>query len=160
MFTRKQRITAGAAGVVAAAGLTLGLTASANAAPLPKPKPPVCELSGRNVVQLKDGASTYTYLARFASAPAGPGTEVISGWIRDAYEPVPVNLPVHGVAFQAGPGCDMVFSVAYPVTGPDAGNQGVRTFSGAVAHRHLAGAWSETGTEDGAGTFTLAFPVN
>ena len=158
MFTR-QRITAAVAAFVAAAGLSVaGLAATANAA-TPPANPghhATCELDGRNVVSLTYLGTTYNYPAVFETARDG----LVTGWLHDGYEPVPLNLPVNGVAIKSGRDCDVVFSVVYPDHGPDAGNQGVRTFSGALDHRHLAGAVSETGTEDLAVPFSLLFPVH
>ena len=44
-----------------------------------------------------------------------------------------------------------------PTAGPDAGAQGVRTFSGVLDHRHLKGSVSETGTEGLVAPFALEF---
>jgi hypothetical protein len=118
---------------------------------------PVKHLNGFNVLKLVDGTTTYTYPALFLSHYAGGGVWVISGIIRDNYEPVHVNLQVHGIQF----GNDVVLSVSYPTTGPDAGNQGVRTFSGVIgAGEHVTGDYSETGPENIAGTFLLVFPAH
>jgi hypothetical protein len=105
-----------------------------------------------NLVLTFDG-NTYTYNTHLTLRWIAPGLLLVGGTLTDNYEPVHIKLPVHGVVF----GNKVVFSVSYPTTGPDAGSQGVRTFSGVVGpFGHVAGAWSETGTEAGSGTFTLA----
>jgi hypothetical protein len=96
--------------------------------------------------------TTYTYDVSLHEQFVAPGVELISGTLRDTYEPAAISLPVHGIQF----GDDAVLSVKYPTSGIDAGDQGVRTFSGTVGlFGHVTGHWSETGTENGSGPFTL-----
>ena len=102
--------------------------------------------------------STYTYRVHFLTlllrGHHGIKVELLSGALRDTYEPQALTLPLYG----AISGNQVVFSVRYPVTGVDAGNQGVRTFSGTIGHHgQVTGTWSETGTEAGTGPFSLVF---
>lgn len=97
--------------------------------------------------------NTYTYNVRLHEQWVAPGVVLVTGHLRDSYEPQAISLPVTGVIFD---GNDVVLSVQYPATGTDAGNQGVRTFSGTVGpHGYVTGSWSETGSEAGSGPFTL-----
>lgn len=97
---------------------------------------------------------TYNYNVRLRTQWVAPGTFLVRGYLTDSYEPQAINLPVRGVIFGNG---DVVLSVQYPTTGPDAGNQGLRTFSGQITgpHGQVTGVWDETGTEAGSGPFTL-----
>jgi hypothetical protein len=140
----------GAATIAATAG-----TASASEVHHVMPVVHPTHLNGRNELKLVLNGTTYTYNVRFTSFNLGGGTSLIVGSLRDTYEPHAITLQVHGVQF----GNDVVFSVVYPTTGPDAGNQGVRTFSGTIVLGHVTGSWSETGTEAGAGTWSLEFPA-
>lgn len=119
------------------------------------------QLNGRNEVVLTYDGSTYTYQVQFRTlllrGPHGTKVELLTGKLTDAYEPVPLTMPLSGIIS----GNHVVFSVSYPAKGPDAGNQGVRTFSGTI-NRHsgkVTGTWSETGSEAGSGPFYLAFPA-
>jgi hypothetical protein len=97
--------------------------------------------------------NTYSYNVHLRTQWVAPGVVLVRGHLTDAYEPQAISLPVTGVIFN---GNDVVLSVQYPATGPDAGNQGVRTFSGTIGlHGAVSGNWSETGTEAGSGAFTL-----
>jgi hypothetical protein len=127
--------------------------------PKPVRLPAACQTTGRasDNLSLTFGTTTFNYQVRLHETNVGPwwsGVKVISGTLCDPYEPVqPAIFQVHGVQF----GNDAVFSVQYPTTGPDAGNQGIRSFAGNVGlFGHTAGHWSETGTEGGSGPFTLA----
>jgi hypothetical protein len=150
-----------AIGLAASAAITAGVAVPATAAFASPASPahniPVTCASPVNHDQLslKLGTSTYNYKVRLQLQTISffPRVEVVSGTLCDNYEPVHIALPVHGIVF----GNVVVISVQYPSTGPDAGNQGVRTFSGVIGpFGHVIGSWSETGAEAGAGTFTLA----
>lgn len=144
-------------GIAAIAGsVALSTSASASTVNRPAPLPAACRTHVRasDDLQLKLGTSTFNYQARLRLSPVlfQRGVLTISGTLCDANEPVPLVLPVHGVIF----GNLAVFSVSYPTVGVDAGNQGVRTFSGVIGrHGQVLGRWSETGTENGSGPFTL-----
>lgn len=132
--------------------------ASAATTNVPKPLPAACRTMTFNSDKLTliDSGSPFNYQMRLHLTPVGPwwtGVSVVSGTLCDTYEPVTLVLPVHGIVF----GRNVVISVQYPSVGPDAGTQGVRTFSGVIGpFGHVIGSWTETGTEAGAGTFTLA----
>lgn len=94
----------------------------------------------------------YTYNVKLHETWIAPGFKVVSGTLRDTYEPQPINLPVYGVDFNG----DAVLSVQYPATGVDAGPQGLRTFVGNVGpHGSVTGTYSETGSEAASGPFSL-----
>jgi hypothetical protein len=149
-----------------AAAITLGIlglaggaagAASASVTHPHIPPPSACRATmfSHDRLTLTDGTTNFVYRVNLHLTPAGPifnPVEVVSGALCDTYEPIPIALPVHGVVF----GDNVVFSVAYPSTGPDAGDQGVRTFSGVIGPwGQVSGSWSETGTEAGSGPFTL-----
>lgn len=143
---------------IAATALTLSTGAASAFASTTTPHiPSACRatLFSHDKLTLTLGTSDFTYKVNLHLTPAGPffsNVEVVSGTLCDTYEPVPLALPVHGITF----GDDVVFSVAYPSTGVDAGDQGVRTFSGVIGPWGMVtGDWTETGTEAGSGTFTL-----
>jgi hypothetical protein len=141
------------AGTVAAVAVPVGVAAtSASAATVAPAAVMSYRVPAPDQLKLTYQGNTYTYKVQLREQWVAPGVEVISGHLTDTYEPVAINLPVHGIQF----GNDAVLSVSYPTTGPDAGNQGVRTFSGVVGlHGATSGNWSETGTEAGSGPFTL-----
>jgi hypothetical protein len=147
-------IAAGAiAGSVALAG---GASAATTNVPAPH-LPAACQthVRGSDNLQLTFDNQTFRYQVRLRLSPVffQRGVLVVSGTLCDTNEPVPLVLPVHGVIFGHG---IAILSVVYPTVGPDAGNQGVRTFSGVIGpHGSVAGTWSETGTEAGSGPFTL-----
>jgi hypothetical protein len=142
------------AGTVAFAG---GASAATTGQPHPTQLPRACATHVRasDNLRLNLGTSNFNYQVRLRLAPVffQRGVLVISGTLCDTNEPIPAVLPVHGVIF----GHVAVFSVSYPTTGPDAGNQGVRTFVGVIGpHGQIVGGhWSETGTEAGSGLFSL-----
>lgn len=140
------------AGSVAFAG---GASAATTNHPAPLPRACAVHVRSSDNLRLNLGASNFNYQVRLRLAPVffQRGVLVVSGTLCDTNEPVPLVLPVHGVIF----GHVAVFSVSYPTTGPDAGNQGVRTFVGVIGpHGQIVGGhWSETGTEAGSGLFSL-----
>lgn len=144
------------AGGVSAVAATAASAASAAPAVTMAAHVSQARLSGPNVLSLTFNGHTYNYNIRTATIPVSRNLSLVAGSLRDSYEPQPVNLPIQGVIF----GNDVVLSVQYPTTGPDAGPQGVRTFSGTIgAHGHVSGTWNETGSENGSGTFSLLFPA-
>jgi hypothetical protein len=115
-------------------------------------------LVGSNVLELTFNGSTFVYKVHFVAVPIAPGVWLITGTLKDKYEPVPITLPLDGVQI----GKTVIFSVSYPTTGVDAGDQGVRTFVGTFDHHEINdGTWSETGTEGGGSgeSWDLQFPV-
>jgi hypothetical protein len=149
-----RKLAAGIASAALLGGGALAVAATSASAAVAAPASLVAYHPAPSPDQLKlqfEG-NTYTYNVNLREVRVAPGTELVFGMLRDSYEPHAINLPVDGVQF----GNDVVISVQYPSTGPDAGNQGVRTFSGVVGpHGHVTGSWSETGTEAGSGAFTL-----
>ena len=113
--------------------------ASASTTNVPAPLPRACAVhtfQGDNL-RLNLGASNFNYQVRLRLSPVlfQRGVLVVSGTLCDANEPIPMVVPVHGIIF----GHVAVISVSYPTFGPDAGNQGVRTFVGVIGpfgHRH------------------------
>ena len=152
-FLAVSAVAAGAlAGSVAFAGGASAAVTSHRPAPLPRACAVHSPFSDR--LQLTFNNTNYNYQVRLRLSPVffQRGVLVVSGTLCDLNEPVPLVLPVHGIIF----GHVAVFSVSYPTTGPDAGNQGVRTFAGIIGpFGHVTGSWSETGTEAGSGPFTL-----
>lgn len=148
---------------VAAIGTSVAFAsgASASTTNVPAPLPRACAVHTfrSDNLQLNLGASSFNYQVRLRLTPIfqfqrGSGVILISGTLCDTYEPIPLVLPVHGLIFDHGV---VVLSVDYPTVGPDAGNQGVRTFVGVIGpHGQVNGTWSETGTEAGSGPFHLA----
>ncbi len=167
-FSRSKKWLYGAAIPLVLAGGAA--TAAASSAPAASAAPAVTvaahhpayhqwQLRGPNQVKLTYQGSTYTYQVRFIQQRAygqqyGPQwwahqqDALLTGRLADSY--LPGILPINGVVF----GNHVVFSVVYP------GNQGVRTFSGAIdSNGKVSGLWTETGSEAGSGPFTLAFPA-
>jgi hypothetical protein len=149
-----RKLAAGIASAALLGGGALAVAATSASAAVAAPASLVAYHPGFNPDELKlqfEG-NTYTYNVNLREVRVAPGVELVFGTLRDTYEPHAINLQVDGVQF----GNDVVISTQYPTTGPDAGNQGDRTFSGVVGpHGHVTGSWSETGTEDGSGAFTL-----
>jgi len=118
------------------------------------------QLNGPNKVVLTYAGSQYTYKVQFRTllfrGPHGIKVELLTGKLRDTYEPKALTMRLSGSIS----GNKVVFSVSYPSKGPDAGNQGVRTFKGTIdKHGKVTGTWSETGSEAGSGPFHLVFPA-
>lgn len=141
-----------------ASSVALASGASAATTNHPAPLPRACATHSfrSDDLRLNLGASTFHYQVRLRIQPElfQRGVFAVNGTLCDTNEPIPLVLPVHGVLFGHGV---VVLSVVYPTVGPDAGNQGVRTFSGVIGpHGQVNGTWSETGTEAGTGPFHLA----
>jgi hypothetical protein len=125
----------------------------------------VWNLNGSNTVEAVYQGTTYSYSVTFKQyGSCLGGTLTDSGY--------PTTGPIHGVIS----GNHVTFSFAYP----SGSVQGTRTFDGYIHphwYRHwywhngwhfwwtfkvgtLSGNWSETGTENGSGTFSLANSVH
>ncbi len=167
MNIRKWVAGVSAAGLLGGGAVALAAT-SASAATMPaatmsavKPLPAAqqWQLNGRNEVVLTFNGNTYTYHVQFRTQIVrehGGKVELLTGTLRDTYEPSAISLPITGVIN----GNHVTFSVSYPRYGVDAGNQGVRTFSGTIRNfGHVSGNWSETGSEGGSGTWYLTAPA-
>lgn len=149
-----------ALGATAGAGLLALALAGPASASTAKPHLP---LPFSDTLTLTSGGSTFVYRVHLHETPVGPwwdptSVELITGTLRDTYEPVPISLPVYGVEFDHG---KVVISVSYPTTGVDAGGQGVRTFSGQELgfgpFSPVKGTFTETGPNMESGPFTLLF---
>lgn len=100
-------------------------------------------LSGSNQVKLVYQGVTYTYKVQFRQL----GNQLF-GTLTDSY--LPGTLPVNGLVN----GGNVMFYVSY------GGVQGDRAFIGNIGtHGAVSGNWTETGSEQGSGTFTLAHAV-
>jgi hypothetical protein len=153
------------AGLAVAAGLVVGGTGAANAAtatpttqsnhhPGPACNPFAREqwnLNGSNHVEAVYLGSTFTYSVTFRQFGS-----CLTGTLTDPY--FPTTGPIFGTVF----GNHVIFSFRYP----SGSIQGTRTYIGTI-HRlgrfgrfgrsgAVSGTWSETGSENGSGTFTLA----
>lgn len=136
------------------AGTTPTPTPTVTVTPSPSPLPVTCR--SRDKITLTFNGHQFRYPVVLRLTPLRPffsGNVLVTGTLCDTYEAVPLVLNVHGLIFG---GDATVFSVRYPTVGVDAGPQGVRTFSGLVGpFGHVIGSWSETGSENGAGPFSL-----
>lgn len=162
MLSKRSKVYGGLAAGVLALGLGAGLAPAALASTSAPAKPfyNSCEANGLNVLKLTLGTANYKYPVALHTIKVN-GTGLVSGWLRDNYEPVPASFPLHGVTFRANGVCDIVVSTAYPTSGPDAGGQGVRTFSGVISKYGIVnGTYTETGKNAEAGTFSLVFPTH
>jgi hypothetical protein len=144
------------AGLAVAAALVVGGAGVASAAPVspaahttssfgPGCNPFAREqwnLNGRNRVEAVYLGSTFTYSVTFRQFGS-----CLTGTLTDPY--FPTTGPVFGTVFRN----DVTFSFRYP----SGSIQGTRTYSGTINRRGaVSGTWSETGSEQGSGTFTLA----
>lgn len=159
-----KKVIAGGAIALAAAGITVPVAASMASANVVSTTAKVTphfvfpwRLTGHNELTLTFQGNDYSYrLSRVATYPVFPGVEIVRGILTDTYEPVRINLPISGVIF----GNDVILTVNYPTTGPDAGDQGSRSFFGTIdPSGNVSGTWSETGTEGGSGTWSLSIPA-
>lgn len=166
-MNRIRKMVIGTAIAVAAVGGPVAMAATSASAATVSPAhtvsaqlpilPHQWKLNGPNVLRLTTGGHNYLYPAILHTVQVGPNLEVVSGFIHDGYEPVPVNLPIQGVIF----GKDVVLSVQYPTVGPDAGPQGDRTVSGKVGvFGHVGGTFTETGPANESGTFGFFNPAH
>jgi len=101
-------------------------------------------LSGSNTVDLWFQGQEFTYAVNFNQRGS-----CLSGTLTDTGLPSGEQiLGVHGTIF----GNHVTFSVRYPTN-----FQGTRTFNGSINRwGDVSGRWSETGTENGSGHFSLA----
>jgi len=101
-------------------------------------------LNGDNtvVVTLKGSSMTFSYPVHFVQRGG-----CLSGTLTDPF--FPTSGPIHGTVF----GRHVRFSFTYP----NGSVQGKRTFTGKIdRHGDVSGTWSETGSENGTGTWSLA----
>jgi len=101
-------------------------------------------LNGNNTVDLWFQSQEFTYAVHFNQQGS-----CLSGTLTDTGLPSgEQTLRVHGTIF----GNHVTFSVRYPTN-----FQGTRTFNGYInRHGDVSGMWSETGTENGSGNWSLA----
>lgn len=107
-------------------------------------------LNGHNQVLAVFQGNTFTYSVKFKQAGG-----CLGGTLTDPYfGSSGTTGPISGAVFKDD---HVTFSFTYP-----AGSvQGTRTFTGTIdRHGDLSGTWSETGTENASGTFTLAKDVH
>lgn len=147
----KGGVVAGSLGLLGGGAAVLATSASAATAA------PAIVMSHRtpmpDQLKLTFQGTTYTYNVQLRTQWVGNGTFLVRGHLTDTYEPQTISLPVSGVIFGNG---DVVLSLQYPTSGPDAGPQGLRTFSGHIGPGGVVtGVWDETGSEAGSGQFTL-----
>ena len=101
-------------------------------------------LSGDNTVEatLNGNSRTFSYPVDFTQRGG-----CLGGTLSDPL--FPTSGPIHGTVF----GNHVTFSFKYP----SGSIQGTRTFTGTIDRRgDVSGTWSETGSENGAGTWSLA----
>jgi hypothetical protein len=105
-------------------------------------------LNGPNTVDLVYGTGHYTYYVSFKQ-----NGSCLGGTLTDTYlPPGSPKLQISGIVN----GSYITFSVTYPT-----GYQGTRTFRGNINwHGDASGTWKETGTENGTGTWYLAYGVD
>lgn len=143
------------AGLAVAAGLVVGGAGVASAATTSSTAStyhpvPACNrfalerwnLNGANSVEAVYQGSTFTYSVTFRQFGS-----CLSGTLTDPY--YPTTGPISGTIS----GNNVTFSFRYP----KGSIQGTRTYTGTINRRGaVSGTWSETGSEAGSGTFTLA----
>jgi hypothetical protein len=99
-------------------------------------------LNGRNHVEAVYQGTTYTYSVTFKQFGS-----CLTGTLTDGY--YPTTGPIFGTVSKN----HVVFSFRYP----SGSVQGLRTYNGYINRwGAVSGTWSETGSENGSGTFTLA----
>jgi hypothetical protein len=150
---RSKKILISAAAVASLAGLAVPAAASVAAA-APAHTAVVqsyrshrdWKLSGPNTVKLVHAGGTYTYSVSFHQRG-----DQLSGTLTDLGLPAgSQTLAINGLVN----GRDVVFYVSYPPY------QGERAFIATIGqHGVVSGNWTETGTEQGNGTFSLGLPA-
>ena len=105
------------------------------------------DLNGPNTVNLTLAPATspsYFYKVTFLQFGS-----YLRGWLTDGYyQPHPVTLAIYGTVFKN----HITFSVRYPDT-----TRALRTFTGTIGKwGKVSGTWSEKGTLNESGTWTLA----
>ena len=107
------------------------------------------DVRGNNTVDLNYKGTTYTYAVHFTQHGSCVGGTLTDTGIPNG----PQTGPITGTIVRN----HVVFSFTYTYTGEV---QGTRTFNGYVSPwGHVSGTWSETGSEDGSGTWSLANSV-
>jgi hypothetical protein len=132
------------AGLAAVAGPASAATVSATAAVVPNQNPALNAWNRMNVVL--NGTTFTGYWVLLQTHRGG----LLTGWLYDPNLPTAQRyLAVHGSVS----GGVVVFAASYPAGDP----QGVRAFVGTIGSGGvgLSGNWTETGSEQGHGTFTF-----
>jgi hypothetical protein len=137
-------LVAGGAGVASAA--TVSPAAHTSSSWAPRCNPGAREqwnLNGHNTVEAVYQGTTYTYSVTFKQYGG-----CLTGTLTDLG--VPITGPISGTVYRN----HVTFSFNYGSTSI----QGIRTFTGTINRwgAVVSGTWSETGTEQGTGSFTLA----
>ena len=137
-------LVAGGAGVASAA-TTSPTTAQSNHHPACNPwARERWNLNGNNKVNAVYLGTTYTYSVTFKQAGS-----CLGGTLTDTYYAGTATGPIWGTVNKNS----VTFSFAYP----SGSVQGTRTFTGTINRwGAVSGTWSETGSEQGSGTWTLA----
>ena len=103
------------------------------------------DLSGPNTLKVSFEVSTYDYAVNFTQQGS-----CLGGSLTDQY--VPITGPIHGTVF----GDSVTFSFRYGY----GSKQGTRTFTGTINQwGHVSGTWSETGSENASGNWSLTSPA-
>jgi len=103
------------------------------------------DLSGPNTLKVGFEVSTYDYAVDFTQQGS-----CLAGTLTDQY--VPITGSIHGTVF----GDSVTFSFRYGY----GSKQGTRTFTGTINRwGHVSGTWSETGSENASGTWSLTRPA-
>jgi hypothetical protein len=103
-------------------------------------------LSGSNTVQVKFEVNTYDYPVYLTQQG-----NCLSGTLTDPG--ASFSGRIHGTVY----GNFVTFSITYPY----GSKQGTRTFNGTINQRgHVSGSWSETGSENAAGSWWLSRPAH
>lgn len=101
------------------------------------------DLNGDNTVNAVYQGHTFTYTVHFRQDGS-----CLGGQLTDTYWPGTLTGPIYGTVSRN----HVTFSFTYPSTG----HQGTRTFTGTInRYGAVAGTWSETGSENGSGTWAL-----
>jgi hypothetical protein len=160
MFSRKSRITAGVAALIAGGGLAAGLTAtSASAATVNAPRPHVCayNLNGYNVLDLTFQGNTFKYPVFLNAA----GNGLIRGILVDTGLPAGHQvLRVNGLCV----GSNVILDANYPAADPQGSRAEDMVITPVAGHPFrgtVAGVWDEAGgTENGSGTASFERQVH
>jgi hypothetical protein len=103
-------------------------------------------LSGFNTVEVKFEVNTYDYPVYLTQQG-----NCLSGTLTD--QDASFSGRIHGTVY----GNFVIFSITYP----SGSKQGTRTFNGTINQwGHVSGSWSETGSENAAGSWSLSRPAN
>jgi hypothetical protein len=103
-------------------------------------------LSGSNTAEVKFEVNTYDYPMYLTQRG-----DCLSGTLTDPG--ASFTGRIHGTVY----GNFITFSITYP----SGDNQGTRTFNGTINRwGHVSGSWSETGSENAAGSWSLSRPAH